>query len=688
MSGNFVSLDYKTSAVPALYVAKTASTISVFVQWQSKIVNTALLPTPMSDALQQSKSFTNISCNLVPLTASHLPAYLAQHLPRTKSTKGDKVTLEWCTHLWSWLASVPRLETLLTPGQLQGYAIVPDSKGYLHSLPDKFIPSSVLPQALRNLLEKLGVRLLSAIIAAKQLKAWDNIVPNDQRLSVLLTSMPSDFPALQQPECTVLRDFILQEVSHIGNAPSSTVTILGRLPIWPVLQSGLSNPAETVLMQLGDIVFWVANDVFHIPTLPSGMQLVKCNDTSTGARTLCVIVDKASSAPHNKEVLLSLALKHWALQQDGEAFLVEIVNSMHALFGRSPVAKTLLQAIPIIAVKGSTTLACLNRIILPGSSIEDLYFADEHVIPTPGEMQKSRWQQFIAFGLVPMSLTPDLARERLAHYEQLRKNGYDLKKLSRKLVDLLKLLDCMVKSNNDVSFLETNIINILLQELQATAPPPQGYMKGLCRDRLGQFNFDLVLPVVPYRVDSPQLRQALKWSDNVSFETICAQFSEAIKRPSTDLVRVTRIITILQTLATRALSGVEALTLVNVIQGKEWVPTETKALVSAKHALCQPADRQPSFFAVSSDLRTEECIKFLNKLGIADSPDLDMLLASLQDQKSKKLNAAELRSVVKVLEAIAAYPKEEYYQALLVPSMDNALMPGKHSFDSGCLLAH
>ncbi|KAK9896543.1 hypothetical protein P389DRAFT_196634 [Cystobasidium minutum MCA 4210] len=673
LDGSIVTLHAKSSTRETIFLVTEKPITNVFTAWRGKIVDTAPLSSPLTAAISDGFSKKGLTCNLARLTAAYLPEYLASHSPggRSATANGTQAQTEWCHQMWSWPATVPNLDKVLARRELYPYPIVPNSTGLLSTIENRFIPSTGMSEQLRALLVKLGVSILPVNLDLAQLKVWKLVVPNEERLSIILPKIR--LSNLSHEEKVTLRNFILNDIRHLNKATTSNsaVIILKTLPIWPVLQHGTSRPPISALQSISGDVKWVAADVWHIPVLPGHAQLVQYG-SDIASKALCGFVHGNAGFPLIKEDCLILALQHWELQQEKPTLLAEVINGMHAVFQRNSAARDLFCKIRFIAVTGSSEPASLERIVQPDSSIESLFFDFEHVLPTAEEIRNPRWRQFCAFDLVPQALNLAMVQERLATFYTLKTQGIDEQKLRVKLIKLLELVDQRYQDRQANFELDEGTTSTLRNALQATAVKPANCVEQACRDRHEELLFDLVLPVIPYRVQATQLRQQLGWESRPSFDVLLAQIVQAAGRALADPVRHARVVTVLKCLAGCELSHQQITRLASSLAGKTWVPTVNCQLVLAKNAILKPANLQPAFSAIHRDLANDQLVK---SLGLEDEPGKARLLDALRDYQTRPLTIEELKCTGRLLDAISLYPREEYYGELLVPSKTGSMIP-------------
>ena len=134
-----------------------------------------------------------------------------------------------------------------------------------------------------------------------------------------------------------------------------------------------------------------------------------------------------------------------------------------------------------------------------------------------------------------------------------------------------------------------------------------------CRDKRDSFLFDLVMPVIPCKVESTGLRAALGWSDVVPLGIIMRQIRELASRPAAEAADP--LTQICAHLSLRPLDDGDLEALKVGLKGLDWIPTsDGDSLTSIPFAVFKDAPDLP-YKKIHSGLLSQRSKQFLTRIG-------------------------------------------------------------------------
>lgn len=408
--------------------------------------------------------------------------------------------------------------------------------------------------------------------------------------------------------------------AHLSRLSSAQLDTLRQLPIFPLLSPGRQEAPESDLRcsAITSETYIAESSVTIIPVLP-GHRFIPVSS----ARSL-LGTTSANQALSEVEVL-EKAIADWDSQiaQGIDGLLIDRI--MRRLGDLSEDAREKVKNLAVVTVdpQDSTIQRPPVQVIDPTSSVSQLFEATDLVLPSGDFLDSSpkRYlQQLRTFGLIQTQLNHSIVTERIkfittASTPFARKEALALR--------LLGLLDEYCRS--------TPLKNLLPQSNTLDRPwlPAAGrfYRPAECQD--SQPNqvalCDLVRPLVPYIVQSEDLRRALGWG-KISFEVVQEQLLEVIsgrKRSLLQTERVTRLNFLLIDLGNRfalgEISTGDLQGLTEDIGDQEWVPTTIDTCVVARRATFAPVDIGTLFSQVSVMLSQSKVAKeFLSQMGVEE----------------------------------------------------------------------
>ncbi|TCD64790.1 hypothetical protein EIP91_003627 [Steccherinum ochraceum] len=669
--GGFVALRNRTLRSVPSYTFVGDQESNVFRACAGQLVPTAHLPTTFI-------SSASASLNVGPLACEKVVECLKVITEQTPD-------LVWLQQFWSWLMTWA-LRDQLYPSLLS-FALVPDSSLGLHTLMSTLFKTSVVQEATRVVLDRLGLRFLhpSFPTEASRFLEQKGHLRSPTDISALLQhcqtrptqGLPTDAVVILAQHVNYCLGLARWQVSDTQRSQ------LRKLPVFPLLLSSQSTPHRTEvptfsLVQQGSqlVVIDTANLVILkpdatsvlLPVVPNAVFVAR-SYKSIDASNLAACADPSLKQMLSEAEIISFAITHFTSQTKAfqAAFLHQIASHSKHI---PPNLVHSLSTCSFVAVQRGN-LKTPGDVVDPASGIASLFDVGDSRLPnTLDANDKAIIDSLRRLHLLRTTLDDDIVRERLVTIDRSRSSRQRAAGL------LLQLLNT---TNYDCSRLTA--------ELQLCWLPTDAGLRYPtdCRDQTRRFPrglFDHALDVLAgvTEVQSPTLRAALKWDVPVSLDVIRRQLDGVLRRAQPS-ERVGQVCAVLIELGQRLgdMSAEIATEFRRVVEPHSWVPTLDWSLCASSRALLNgPGDRLlPGFHSVAPKLFAYEGVHdVLKLLGCQQTPTNSALLEELHTLGSEPLSTTAVKNALRLLKALDTTTfSESDRQQVLIPDTQRVLRP-------------
>ncbi|KAF9016388.1 hypothetical protein BDZ89DRAFT_1166299 [Hymenopellis radicata] len=625
VDGDFVSLSM-LPCISSTYILGTADMVRLF-------ADPDMVP-EYSLSAKCRGLFCSTGCpyNVTPLTVSHLGPLLDSqtHFSAPYGAVTAPV-LSWLSAFWTWIdgyeswLKVPLAQELLEA--LKSRALLPITAGFVCSVDSKYLIAQDLSDETRQVLQSLGLHFLNTSIPEKFLRS-QGIGQDAFSLSYVLDNLSQ---VVKKEHRHILQAYFTaarrkpQQLSFLHRV------LLKNLPIFPILISGSSPPRTSIASLSSPNVTYIKDSCCPLPVV-DGTIFVNVSESETSRDMLLLVDSHALSKGLDEVAILRLAIRnlHTQTPANMDLLMSRIARRLPDL-GQTAIAE--LGTARFVLVDDGTRRV-LRDVVDPESKIAALYQGETGRFPA-GAYAQDLFEPLRHY--FRRSLSLDIVRERVQFIANRapQRNG----EVHGKAAQLLALLDA---TQSLASFYPT--LSILAS---ATWLPVDndGLCKAQeCRSALTddeKLLFDLVLPSVLVKVESPALREALSWHLPVPFEIVFKQLEMSLvlyqddRRAASSRLRA--IINYLTAKHERAPFDSAVLAQITTVVGdKPWIPVDEQACVATRHAVLSTsrslrllgAFKRVRCSIFSRDL---DVVTLLKSLGCADMPSLPALVNEISN---------------------------------------------------------
>ncbi|KAG8923167.1 hypothetical protein FRC02_011322 [Tulasnella sp. 418] len=606
VAGSIVALNLTT---PQLLASKDE--VTLFGTKDGTMLGIEDLPPDTKLVLLKSKRFLRI-------TPPHIIKLLQEPPNSDISAPASPETIEWIFQFWKYLATRTQVSQLVR--DLKGCYLLPDQRGILHKVSDQILGSSGTKDQLGPALEKFGVPFLhpSANDEAKQTLNRHQVIASINDVAFLVdritkASVPEVSDATSQ---SFLHNHLETFVANFKLTKAQR-TSLRNIPIFPVLPPGPRDPSRDPAFGVAKApCTFVDSNVLVIPYV-EGEQFLDASQSRNLVAALHI------GQVFNEIDVLKMVLEEnmwWSQPEDTrEALLDRIINRFSDLYNNAQAREKIL-TLPLFDVGGGKR-RIPSEVVDNKAKIAVLFDENEQVLPVnPNEKLLQRLREA---DMVKHQLTREIIEERM------RKRDKDRSFMLLKLVD-----DQIRRSDNKKAPLSD-----LIPSQFATSPwlyASDGFHAPIeCRDRPSEKEvllYDLVVPVVEYKVRSEALRKELKWGP-VDLLMLKAQLEKALKVSIEESsARVEAVISELaRGLASGRFTGKDLGDLRTFLADRPWVPVEGE-FKAARYCVFEETNLGSlcGFARVPFELRkTNQLKKLLVDFGVLSRPSKAALLESI-----------------------------------------------------------
>ncbi|KAG8963295.1 hypothetical protein FRC03_003175 [Tulasnella sp. 419] len=567
------------------------------------------LPPNTKRVLLKSKRFLR-------LTAGHIVKLLQEPFISDTSAPASPETIEWIFQFWKYLGTRAQVSQLVR--DLKGCYLLPDQGGILHRVSDRILDSSGPKGQLRPALEKFGVPFLhrSANDEAKQTLKRHQVIANINDVIFLIdiiTKAPaSEVDAASQ---SYLHDHLETYVVNFKLTKPQR-TSLRDIPIFPVLPPGPRDPSRDPVFGVAKApCTFVDSNVLVIPYV-EGEQFLDASQS----RNLVAALHIGQVLNEIDVLKMTLEENMWWSQPDDtrEALLDRIINRFFDLSNNGQ-AREKIRTLPLFDVGGGRRRTS-SEVVDNRSKIAGLFDESDQVLPVnPNEKLLQRLRET---DMIKHQLTREIIDERM------RKRDKD------RSIKLLKLVDDHIRRSDN----KKAPLSDLLPSQFATSPwlhaSDEFHAPIECRDRPSEKDtllYDLVVPVVEYKVRSDALRKELKWGP-VDLLMLRTQLERALKGSIEESsARVEAVINELaKGFASGRFTGKDLGDLRTFLADRPWVPVDDE-FKAARYCVFEETNLGSlcGFARVPFELRkTNQLKKLLVDFGVLSRPSKAALLES------------------------------------------------------------
>ncbi|KAJ7578057.1 hypothetical protein C8J56DRAFT_869498 [Mycena floridula] len=632
----------------------------LFNQHQSQMIPTWRLSSHVREALS-----THRHNSLAPLAHYNVTNWLGEKFPSrlVDEYPGTEAEIAWLQDFWSWMA-----QSLIQKSVANGI-------GHLHLLPTR-----------RQMLRKVKCRIALPIDDDNDaMSAWQQLglpflhqsIPKPTITSLgfglpanhipyLLDFLDTSLiPSLDSHSSSCLKQHILRSLPSFNFGQSWSRVQIDRyvqLPIFPQRQPNLAGVVENALSKsidgnaVGNRVYVRISDECPVPVI-SGTTLL---DVSSSSQHLFSPLPPSGSRPLEELGVLRLAVNHFSVQSEDN--LDAIASRFIARLSDLPDLVETLRNTTFVPVANLRQRFKPADLVEPQSILGPLYAGESGKFPVANSrlsdmhLYAMQINQLFAHKLSPLIISNrvDYTARHLDH---------------QKAEILLELLD----DHWEQSF--AGVADLSTRPWMPAKRPGESQLStcsaNQCRDQLDAHLFDLVLPVVPRRIRTYGLRQALGWTNEIPFRFVHDQLL-AVLNSTCDATKISDIIL---HLSRRDISSQDLQHLKESLQGRKWIPVVHSGLEDTEHSLLSETSLSPMFDSAKIELRSGDAQKFLLQMGCADSPSLDSLLDVIGSKVGQNMTDSVLGDVIRVLETLSDHsPLDDVHREhLLVPDFNKQL---------------
>ncbi|KAK0187120.1 hypothetical protein F5146DRAFT_1063566 [Armillaria mellea] len=636
--------------------------------------------------------------NLTRLMPEHVVGYLRLSpfgINFSTAEKPNETAILWLSKFWEWLGEWKEKEVLLP--MISPFHLLPSKNGSLEPVEGGVFSGESLEAPVQSALQLLQIKFLHPKLSAAARNVLKD-VPGALRtpgadIHFLLDciQLPSG-SGVDKQTTTLILSFLVPAIldfCRTERLSDSQRHKFRSLPIFPMLvpSRGLIKPEKTsrflgiplkgpkmnTTKIVGSIsgsatVYGVTASTSSLLPLASGIVYL---DGSNVDLAILSHLELENGVPLSEIDIVALALEHFGEQSKflQHAFLEQMVQQRDSL---PPRLLKILQTTKFIPVLDGS-LQSAEHVIDPTTPVMTLYTDSGDRVPRSIDDDAGfLLKQLRLLGVLRGTLTTEIILERIQHISSIRNsNPKNAKGLSIRLVDLLFTsgFDCgQLEIPVDAKWLSTNRGMLNHEECLD---------RGLHRPEL----FDEVYPLVEDTINvSHSLRLALGWDKPLSFATLSQQFNLVISARGTNGA-YKKLRVIIKELSQRELSEEDLATLKGIIDGRAWIPINSRYIATTSHAVFFLPLPLAGFHEIPPALADRPEIRgFLFKMGCTERPSIDVLVAELSSLHKYPASPDKTQMALLILKALPLNLTEEERSQIFVPDVSGQLRPASEVY--------
>ncbi|KAI0784884.1 hypothetical protein C8Q75DRAFT_894303 [Abortiporus biennis] len=673
-NGKFVSLLPRTGNTP-YHVLLQDDEQDLFIAHDDSAILLSSLPPDTRTIFLSSTHLVNVTSVSLHLHPYLHKAVMSGNLAWNRHEPSEPPC--WLYLFWTWVAS----RKIKLSGKSTQLRLFPDISGRLRKTPPLVFEKIDLDADLYQILEKLNIVFLNPDfprIAVSQLHA-EGRIHSPLNGSALIKALDVNVK-LDPSEASQFRIHLQK---HLQDSPVKVefdrINLTG-LPIYPIFSA--ADNAHWFDISWGSIGRTservICLDTSHISSFGVGgkwLLPLTTDITFIASPFEGVSVDWVLPfIPHSRalagEDVLTLYIQRFEDQsRDWQvAFIDRLIKNPGIM---SPALVLQLKDKPCLTVGLDRSLRPATAVLDPSSQIAQLFDLDAEYLPNHSDASNHRFiEYFRSHNLLCTELRPSIVTSVL-EYLDAHRTADNIKGRATLFLALLERASvCCYEA--------------LLDSALCWMPTPHGLVKsGTCRDDLSKYPpelFDHILIPLDFgiHIKSPDLRQALGWSDSLSIDTIIRQFGEEIQVPPSPQ-KSRRLEVIVTELGERhaELDQQKIDTLRSMTSSIAWIPISPTLLSTTANATLDPkAMKISGLYCIPHHLRSKTGIlKFLISMGCSERVSNHTLLEKLNSHALVKLSPDELQEIVHILEMFDFTDGSEICSSLAAPNSSQSLSP-------------
>ncbi|KAJ2928408.1 hypothetical protein H1R20_g8671, partial [Candolleomyces eurysporus] len=663
VSGSFVALAQQ-GTTSNIHTLLEAADIGVFRPCDDNAIFIDDLPSPAVSLFRQQAPRT---LNVKWLDPDQVVRYLALHPTRRglglSQTEADGAAVTFLTSFWVWFDSWGSRSSLLP--KLEYEYLLPCAGGLRRAIRSQPVFDAAGIQALSACLSGFGVPFLSNTLGsgARTVLTKYGFLKSATDMHVLLDAMGTFAGSVSDQNVQLLFNHFNQYMvnSTTYSFSERQKTAFRRLPIFPIVEYDPNTSVRRRRTAANGLVVYGVWSFELLPELPNTVFV----DVNVLDQRLLPLLNETQPRPVSDMEILGLSVKR--LDQQPKNLLARMLQ--HVVSYQYRLTSQLQQSLRSepYAYSSLGTRQAPQTLIDPSSPLYFLYANDkQRVHSLQDQEERSIADSLARLGFLDKALSASNITDRIRHIAS-----------TGAFENAVKLLNIIYQHG-------FNCHHLSLDRSVRWLPTQKGFLvtAAECRPGKGTTSeelhlFDKVLELVHSdAMISTSLRTVLGWDDPIPVDVLLRQFREVLDHRETDVYH--RVKNLIKALSSRRLSltGAHWNSVRQLLENREWVPTNEYTLVETWQAVFSSSFR--GIYMVAPDLsRTgSDSRNFLTNLNCLPAPSFETVTKRLSQLRTEPPSKTVTSSAIATLKfAVSLTLTEDQRSQLLVPDDLHRLQP-------------